>query len=73
MAIKDLKISSIAFDNNASIPKKLTFEGQNINPPLRIDEIPETAQFLAILKDDPDAPKGTFTHWMAWNSPKRPK
>lgn len=69
MAEKELKISSIAFENNAAIPKKYTCEGENNNPPLRIDEIPESAKCIAIIVDDPDAPNGTFTHWMAWNVP----
>lgn len=71
MAEKDLKISSIAFENNSAIPKKYTCQGEDINPPLRIDEIPESAEYLAIVVDDPDAPGGTFTHWLAWNLPPR--
>lgn len=72
MAEINLKISSTAFEHNATIPKKYTCEGANINPPLRIDGIPESAKCLAIIVDDPDAPNGTFTHWMAWNLPPRP-
>lgn len=69
---KNLKISSPAFGQNAPIPTKYTCEGENFNPPLRIDEIPENAEYLAIIVDDPDAPDGTFTHWMAWTIPPRP-
>lgn len=72
MAEKKLTISSIAFEPNASIPKKYTCEGENINPPLRVDGIPENTKCLAIIVDDPDAPDGTFTHWMAWNVPAGP-
>jgi Raf kinase inhibitor-like YbhB/YbcL family protein len=73
MAIKDLNASSISFEHNTSIPKQFTCEGENINPHIRIDEIPETAESLAIIVEDPDAPDGTFTHWMAWNIPPRAK
>lgn len=73
MAIKELKVSSISFEHEGRIPKQFTCEGENINPHIRIDEIPETAECLAIIVDDPDAPDGTFTHWMAWNIPPRAK
>lgn len=72
MSEKKLIISSTAFDHNATIPARYTCDGENINPLLRIDEIPETAESLVIIVDDPDAPNGTFTHWMAWNLPPRP-
>lgn len=72
MAVKNLKITSIAFEQNAPIPAKYTCEGENTNPPLRVDGIPESAACLALIVDDPDAPNGTFTHWMAWNIPAGP-
>jgi len=65
-------ISSQAFKNNESIPKKYTCDGQNISPPLQFKNIPKNTKSLVLIVDDPDAPKGTFNHWIAWNiSPKK--
>jgi Raf kinase inhibitor-like YbhB/YbcL family protein len=66
---KTLKISSSAFDHEGVIPSKYTCEGEEVNPPLQIDQIPPETQTLAIIMEDPDAPKGTFDHWLVWNIP----
>lgn len=63
----NMKISSPAFKDNDFIPSKYTCEGRNINPALIIEGIPENAKTLALIMDDPDAPMGTFVHWVAWN------
>jgi Raf kinase inhibitor-like YbhB/YbcL family protein len=62
-----LIISSPAFKNEGDIPSKYTCEGQNINPPLNIEGIPEEATSLVLVVEDPDAPRGTFDHWLVWN------
>ncbi len=62
-----LKISSPVFKNKDYIPSTYTCEGRNINPTLLIEGIPEKAKSLALIMDDPDAPMGTFVHWVAWN------
>ena len=62
-----MQISSPAFDNNGSIPVKYTCNGEDINPPLVIAEVPEEAQSLVLIVDDPDAPVGNWTHWLMWN------
>src|SRR5947207_11722596 len=64
--IATLKIESLAFKNEGEIPSKYTCEGQNINPPLSIKNIPEQTKSLALVVDDPDA-AGVFTHWVVWN------
>lgn len=65
--ISDLIISSPAFNNEGDIPAKYTCDGEEINPPLQIAEIPKEAITLALIVEDPDAPKGTFDHWLVWN------
>lgn len=56
---------------NESIPEKYTCDGKDVNPPLLIEDIPGNTTCLMLIVDDPDAPMGTFTHWIIWNvSPK---
>jgi hypothetical protein len=64
---KTLSITSAAFSNNSYIPSKYTCEGEGINPPLDIKDIPDGTKSLALIVDDPDAPHGTFDHWIMWN------
>jgi len=64
-----LKVSSGAFHNNGFIPAKYTCDGININPPLSFEQVPAAAKSLAIIADDPDAPAGTWVHWVMWNIP----
>ncbi|MDP4261316.1 MAG: YbhB/YbcL family Raf kinase inhibitor-like protein [Bacteroidota bacterium] len=66
---KKLLISCPAFKENDFIPARYTCDGKNINPPLAIDHIPEETKSLAIIMDDPDAPVGTWVHWVVWNIP----
>ena len=59
------------FKINEKIPEKYTCDGTDINPPLEIKDIPQDTKSLALIVDDPDAPNGTFTHWVVYNiSPK---
>jgi Raf kinase inhibitor-like YbhB/YbcL family protein len=62
-----MKISSLAFEDQQSIPPQYTCDGANINPPLSFEDIPQEAQSLALIMHDPDAPVGDFTHWLIWN------
>lgn len=62
-----LIITSTAFTHEGDIPVRYTCDGEGINPPLTIAHIPEHAKSLAIIAEDPDAPKGTFDHWVVWN------
>ena len=68
-----LMVSSPAFKANESIPVKYTCEGSSINPPLEIGNLPKEAKSLVLIMDDPDAPKGTFDHWIMWNIPVQAK
>lgn len=67
---KTMTITSSAFENNGKIPKKYTCDGSSpaggINPPLTISGVPESAKSLALIMDDPDAPKGVFVHWVLY-------
>jgi Raf kinase inhibitor-like YbhB/YbcL family protein len=67
MGIQNIKVSSSAFESNSTIPTRYTCKGKNVNPPLEFQGIPEEAESLAFIVDDPDAPTGTFTHWIVWN------
>lgn len=63
-----MKILSQAFKNNARIPAKYTCDGENVNPPLEIHEVPGNTQSLVLIMDDPDAPiEGDWVHWLVWN------
>lgn len=63
----ELKITSPVFGNNGEIPKKYTCDGADLNPPLRFENVPPEARSLALIVDDPDAPMGTWVHWVVWN------
>lgn len=62
-----MKISSSAFEQNGQIPKKYTCDGSDVNPPLKFEGVPVEAKSLALIVDDPDAPVGTWVHWVVWN------
>ena len=62
-----MKISSTAFGQNGQIPAKYTCDGADINPPLAFEAVPSGAKSLALIVDDPDAPMGTWVHWVVWN------
>ncbi|MGB9707708.1 MAG: YbhB/YbcL family Raf kinase inhibitor-like protein [Microgenomates group bacterium] len=62
-----IKIQSSAFKQGEMIPEKYTCKGEDINPPLTIENVPTNAKSLALIIDDPDAPMETFTHWLLWN------
>jgi Raf kinase inhibitor-like YbhB/YbcL family protein len=62
-----MKISSPAFEDRGQIPGKYTCDGANVNPPLRIENLPAGARSLALVFDDIDAPRGTYVHWILWN------
>jgi len=62
-----MKIVSSAFENNSKMPSKYTCDGEDVNPPLSFVDAPVNAKSLVLIVDDPDAPMGTFTHWVLFN------
>jgi Raf kinase inhibitor-like YbhB/YbcL family protein len=62
-------VTSPAFIDGQPVPKQFTCDGNDSPPPLTISEPPERARSFAVIMDDPDAPKGTFTHWLAYDIP----
>jgi Raf kinase inhibitor-like YbhB/YbcL family protein len=69
MEVINMEIKSPTFQNKENIPVEYTCDGDNISPELEISDIPENTVSLTLIMDDPDAPVGTFTHWLVWNIP----
>jgi Raf kinase inhibitor-like YbhB/YbcL family protein len=62
-----IRLTSQAFEENSLIPKKYSCDGENISPPISWSGIPGEAKSLALIVDDPDAPSGSFVHWVIYN------
>jgi Raf kinase inhibitor-like YbhB/YbcL family protein len=65
--METLSISSSAFKDAGVIPLKYTCDGNEVNPAIKIENIPQGTKTLAVIMEDPDAPNGTFDHWLVWN------
>ncbi len=68
-AMKKITLTSSEFQQGQPIPKKYTCDGQDINPPLAWTGVPAEAKSLVLICSDPDAPKGTWVHWIVFNIP----
>lgn len=62
-----MTITSSIFQSNEYLNERYTCDGLDRNPPLRFGEVPQDAKSLVLIVDDPDAPTGSFTHWLVWN------
>jgi len=69
----EIKITSSAFADGGLIPAKYTCDGADVSPPLQWDVVPEGAKSIAFICDDPDAPMGTWVHWVLFNLPAQAK
>jgi Raf kinase inhibitor-like YbhB/YbcL family protein len=65
--LKKLVVKTPAFENNKLIPAKYTCDGDNVNPPLTIEDVPAETKSIVLIIDDPDASAGTWNHWLVWN------
>jgi Raf kinase inhibitor-like YbhB/YbcL family protein len=64
-----IDVTSTAFEEGGAIPARYTCDGLNISPPLQWSSVPDGTRSLALISDDPDAPSGTFVHWVIYNLP----
>jgi Raf kinase inhibitor-like YbhB/YbcL family protein len=63
----EIELRSAAFNDHTLIPDRYSYEGGNISPPLEWRRFPQGTGELVLLCEDPDAPRGTFTHWVVTN------
>lgn len=66
-----ISVSSPAFTDGGTIPRRHTCDGEDVSPALEFSGVPAGATTLAVLVRDPDAPHGAFTHWLLWNADAR--
>lgn len=69
MEISNMVITSDAFKDGENIPTVYTCDGQDVSPELKWEGIPIGTKSIALIMDDPDAPGGTFVHWVVFNIP----
>lgn len=66
-AASSISVTTPAFQAGGDVAAKFTCNGANVNPELRINGVPSEAKSIVLIVDDPDAPRGLFTHWIVWN------
>ena len=62
-----MKLTSSAFTHESNIPQRFTCDGDDVSPALTWSDVPEGTEAFALIMDDPDAPPGTWVHWVLWN------
>jgi hypothetical protein len=67
--MKTFELSSDAFEHEGKIPVTYTCDDEDFSPPLSWDEVPEGTESFALICEDPDAPSGTWSHWVLYNIP----
>jgi Raf kinase inhibitor-like YbhB/YbcL family protein len=64
-----MQLTSTAFGEGDTIPKQCTGDGKDVSPPLKWADVPPSTKSVALICDDPDAPRGTWVHWVLFNLP----
>ena len=64
-----IEVRSSVFEHENAIPQKYACDGDDVSPPIEWRGVPAEAQSVALIANDPDAPGGTFTHWVVFNIP----
>ena len=64
-----MKLENPDFEQGSTIPKQYTCTGRNVSPQITWGDVPGNTRSFALIMDDPDAPAGIWTHWIAWNIP----
>ena len=68
----EIRVESPAFTDGGKLPVRFTCDGAGVSPPLRWSGVPDEAEDLLLVADDPDVTQGAFTHWTVWKLPFRP-
>ena len=71
--VVNMKLTSPDFKHNSMMPSELTCDGDGASPELNIEDVPKNAKSLVLINDDPDAPVGTWDHWIVFNMPPTTK
>lgn len=64
-----MQLTSPAFTEGTDIPTQYTADGRDVSPPLQWSGVPDSTRSFALICDDPDAPRGTWVHWVLFNVP----
>jgi len=67
--VAQFTLQSPAFANNKALPSRFACGNDGVSPPLNLLNLPKNTKTVAFILEDPDAPKGTYTHWIMWNWP----
>ena len=71
MMVLTLAVKSASFGEGQPVPKAFTCDGKDGSPRVDVEDLPPIAASWALIVDDPDAPGGTFVHWVIWNLPEK--
>ncbi len=67
--LAELTLTSLAFGDEDPIPERYTCDGDDVSPQLAWEDVPDSADSLVLIVDDPDAPGGVFVHWVVYDIP----